>query len=150
MDRLDNRPGIELTVTVDYFGEEDFETLKERLEPHFRVGGGPAYDFSEAEVAHIVVGFLMSTLQAVPSSLLTSVLYDGLKALLLRAKASGRNTTLEFSVRDGEQYVYALLETNQEEDLEKGLATLKELARPEYKGESFELEPETQRWKKRT
>ena len=78
------------------------------------------------------------------------MLYDGLKALLLRAKASGRNTTLEFSVRDGEQYVYALLETNQEEDLEKGLATLKELARPEYKGESFELEPETQRWKKRT
>ena len=157
MNQSHGKPVIEVTVTVDYFDEEDFEILKKRLEPHFRVGGGAAYEFSEAEVAKAVIEFLMPTLQAIPTALLTSTLYEALKALVLKAKVSGRKTTLEFKiigneksrVTDGKQYVYAFLETDNEEVLEQGLETLKELAKPEYQEKSFELEPQTQQWKRR-
>lgn len=157
LNQSNNKPGVELAVTIGYFEEEDFEGLKARLEPHFRVGGGIAYEFSEAEVAHIVVTFLMSTLQAVPASLLTSALYDGLKPLIIKAKNSGSKTTLEFKITGeetsqitgGKKYVYARLETNDEEILKEGLNTLKELAKLEYQEKSFELEPQTQQWQKR-
>ena len=100
----------------------------------------------------------MTTLQAIPPTLLTSVLYDALKTLVRKAKgASLKKTTLEFKIvseernqlKGGRKYVHAQLETADEEVLKKGLETLKELAKPEFQNESFELKPETHQWKNR-
>ncbi len=154
---LDN-PEVKVVIVIGPFEKEDFEVLRKQLEPRFLVSGGVAYDFSETEAARVVVELVMTTLQAMPTTLLTSVLYDALKALVRKAKgASLKKTTLEFKiiseernqVRVGRKYVHAQLETADEEVLKKGLETLKELAKPEFQNESFELKSEIYQWKKR-
>ena len=100
----------------------------------------------------------MATLQAMPTTLLTSVFYDALKTLVRKAKGvSLRKTTLEFKIvseerneiRGGRKYVHAQLETADEEVLKKGLETLKELANSEFQNESFIFEGKMQQWRKR-
>lgn len=159
MSFANDKPGVTISVTIGLFNQEDFESLKEQLEPDFRVGGGAAFELSEAEVARIVIEFAISTLQAVPPALLTSALYDGLKALIRKAKDTTPKyrTVFEFkivgedisSITGGKKYVYARLETDDEELVRKGLENLKEIAKPELQEERFEIDPRTGQWKKR-
>lgn len=148
MSRTNGKPTIEIFVTADFLDEEDYRAVKDQLQPHVRVGGGLAYEFSEVEVAHVVVELLANVVQSVPLNFFSSYLYDAFKDRFLKPRGADK-TLFEFKLKDGEKYTYASLETSDSEVLKEAMATFRDLASPQSKFGSFEFDGRTRRWKRR-
>lgn len=148
MSQTEGRSDIKISVISGDFDEETYQTAVERLRQHFSVTENKAIELTEVSVAHVVLGIAMSTLQALPAELVGSYLYDGLKPLLRPREAA--KSFFEFKVEEdaeGNRYVYANLETADEEILRDAMATFKDLARPENVGRGFKFDSvDTRQW----
>jgi hypothetical protein len=146
-----DKPVLDLGITIGDFDEEAHREAIEQLSKHFSVTDNPAYELSEAEIAHAVIALVVSTLQGVPAELLSSWLYDGLRPLLLPKHA--QRTFFEFQIFEHQPYrgtrsVHANLVTDDEEALKEAMADFKELAKPEHLGKEFRFDSEDpQGWK---
>lgn len=151
MNEDNDKPILDLGITLGDFDEEAHQEAIERLAKHFSVTDNPAYEFSEVEIAHAVIALTISTLQAIPAGLLSSWLYDGLRPLLPPKHA--RQTFFEFQIFEHQPYrgtrsVHASLVTDDEEALKKAMADFKELATTEHLGKEFRFDSESpQGWR---
>ncbi len=148
MSQSEGRADIAISVLIGDFDDATYQVAVEQLREHFSVTANKAIELTEISVAHVVLEMAMSTLQALPAELVGSYLYDGLRPLLRPREAA--KSFFEFKVEEnpeGTRYVYANLETADEEILREAMATFKDLARTENVGKSFEFDSvDTRRW----
>jgi len=147
-DLNNTKPVLKIYADAGHYSDERFQAAVARLEQHFAVGGGRLYQFDILPPAKIIIDFALTTIQAIPPNLLSSWLYDGLKALLLKPKNHKAPEQLPQSVTciritsENQQIDLFQIQTNDPEVLKAGLSTFYSNLSPKQK-ESSSL-PKTQ------
>ena len=142
-----NKPALKIAADAVHFDGETVQAVVERLEPHFSLGLGRLYQLSELPDARVIIEMAAVTLQSIPASLLSSVLYDALKGLFTRKGGASTDFSFTITEQGGQRSVQAHLRTDDGEHLKDGLATLKDIVRQKFDEETFEFDPEDRQWK---
>jgi hypothetical protein len=140
------QPLIDIRADRRQFDDATFEAALAELRPYFRVRAALAVKLSDAPPLLLVLGFALTTLQAIPAELLSSALFDWLKHWARRPTGQ-EVSTIVFRVQDGELMVEASLPMTSDAVAHDALATLRDLARPDCLGKSCVFDPTDGTWK---
>jgi hypothetical protein len=120
---IHTKPSLHLTVDTGDFSEDGVQKAIAELQRDFQVDVTYIAQFSYLTLAHVAVEIIVTNLPTVSITVISTALYDVLKAHFLRPKkASSTRFTLE--VRDTEWAASAIVETNNEVELRQCIDTL--------------------------
>lgn len=141
------KPSLDITARC-YGDDETYNAVRTELQKHFRVSGGQTACFSEDNIASVVIGLTMATLQAMPANLISSALYDGIKIFLAKRKKQDVSY-FAFTVKRGKDEVYTSghVETRDPEILREAFATFRDVAITAQRGDDWVFEDDQQKWR---
>jgi hypothetical protein len=141
---------IHLTIPIVY-EQADVDALRAALSPSFEVHGGLYHRFGTAPALAILIAFVVGQLAGVPSNLLASVLYDGLKRMRMKRLRKSHDDpgpfpSLVIAIKtdpDATPHYFAEFRPSDEENLRAALASLAQIPTPEPGSPYYEYDPMT-------
>jgi hypothetical protein len=125
-----------VTIAADahHFSPADLEEAGMHLLPVVDVELEELFQFSAEPIAKVLIEYGFEVMQSIPADMLASLIYDLLKGLIGKRRASGGKTTVDFCVTEtaGARVIRATVTTDSEAAALRAVEALGELRDGRY------------------